>query len=134
MNRLLRLQFVLAAAFFAAACSTLPLDRSASLEAARAAYTSARNDPRVTQLAPEGLSRADQGMAAGEKSSRDWDPPARVDHLAYLARQQSLIAIEAGRARANQRAIEEASAERERLQQEVRAREAARVAQTQADA
>jgi outer membrane protein OmpA-like peptidoglycan-associated protein len=133
MTRLLLLQFMLAAALLATACGTLPPERSTPLDEARAAHASARNDPRVAQLAPEELSRADNAMALAEKSWRDWDPPERIDNLAYLARQQSLIAVEAARVRANQRVIEEASAERERLEREVRARDAARTAQAQAD-
>jgi outer membrane protein OmpA-like peptidoglycan-associated protein len=130
---LLRLQFIFAAALLAAACGTLPPERSAPLDEARAANATAHNDPRVGQLAPEELSRADNALAVAEKSWRDWDPPARIDHLAYLARQQSLIAVEAARVRANQRVIAEASAERERLQREIRVHDAARTAQAQAD-
>jgi outer membrane protein OmpA-like peptidoglycan-associated protein len=122
----------------AAACSTLPPGNPA-LDDARATYESARSDARVVQLAPAELDRAGQAMGLAESAWRDRARPSEVDHLAYLARQQSLTAIEVARGRANQASIDAASAERDRLRLEARTREAerkaeaARVAQAQSD-
>src|SRR5947207_14528512 len=130
---------LLLASLFLVACSTLP-PANPALDDARNTYYSARNDARVVQLAPIELDRAGQALNTAEYAWRDHARPSEVDHLAYLAKQQAITAIEAARTRANQAAIDSATAERERLRLEARTREAerraadARVAQAQSEA
>ena len=56
----------------------------------------------MLQLAPVELDRAGQALNTAEYAWRDHARPSEVDHLAYLAKQQAITAIEAARTRANQ--------------------------------
>jgi outer membrane protein OmpA-like peptidoglycan-associated protein len=113
-----------------AACSTLP-ERDAALESAHAAHDAARADPNVQMCAAAEYQRADATYLAAEAAWKDYDSHTRVDHLAYLAQRRAEQAIEAGRLKAAEASVAQASAERDRVRLEAQARNAA-VAQQQA--
>lgn len=103
------------------ACSTTP-DENASLESARTLVMQVRSDPQVVENAPVALDRAVTTLHAAEQAWRDGDE--RVDHLSYLARQRAATARELAGLKSAEQAVQQASADRDRLLLEARTREA----------
>lgn len=98
----------------------------AELLAARQAVMEAQNDPAVGANAPLQLDRSRQLLARAEA---EWSERGNGDASlsdAYLARQQAAIAREIAREREAEKAIQAATAERERVVLDMRAREADR--------
>ena len=112
-----------AASAVLAACATTP-PTNAALDGARAAYTQANADPVVARSAPAELQRAEQALQRAETALQSGAPTSDVDHYAYLARQRTAVAIEAGKvARADQQ-IADSQAERDRIVLASRTRDA----------
>lgn len=110
-----QLMFPLAVAAVAAGCTTAPPSQSQALEDARSTYQAVSADTQVLQTAPVELSDAAENLRRAEAAWRSGSNPMAVNHLAYLANQQALIAREkAGLAQA-ERTIETASAERNQV-------------------
>lgn len=105
------------------ACSTTPPEKS-PLERARMDLQSARDNPQTATLAATELQTADAALHRANQAQASNAPAATVDHFAYLASQRAAIAQEAGRQKAAEQRISEASAERDRMQLENRTREA----------
>jgi outer membrane protein OmpA-like peptidoglycan-associated protein len=105
------------------ACSTTP-EKNASLEAARTAVMQIHSDPQVVANAPLALDRAMTTLSAAEQAWRDSPGDARVDHLAYLARQRAATARELAGLKSAEQAVQQASANRDQLLLEARTREA----------
>ena len=119
MLRLILKSSALVAVALFAACDTLP-ERNAMLEGARGVYDSAFSDPLVQANAPAEL---DQASAAFNEADRAWrhdETQSDVDHLAYLAKRKSEIALVTARLKADELAIQSASAERDRLRLEAK--------------
>lgn len=121
-----------------AACQTTP-PQNADLVAARSTLSQARANPAVARSGAVELERALQAMTAAETA---WATDRNVDetrHLAYIARQRAEIALAVGRQADADLRVQQAGAERERVQLEARSREAdvatanARVAQADAN-
>ena len=72
------------------------------LDEAREAHRQASADPRVIQHALAELKVAGEALERAEAARNALDDPAVVDHLAYLAKQRSVISIEAARVKALQ--------------------------------
>src|SRR4051794_15983979 len=121
-----------AVALIVAGCATFS-ERNPELEAARAALESAQRDPAVVSYAPNELARASEAYRRADNAARDRRDAGEVDHLAYIARQRTAIAVETAHERTAQNAVEAATRERDRVQLEARTREAAR-AQAEANA
>lgn len=123
------------AALLAAACGSVPTGPNPALEAARAAYRAASADPQVLRSAQVELAQAEDNLRRADTAWQKGADPAVVDHLAYLAKQQALIAGERGRLAQARQTIETASAERNRVLLENRnlalARERDRLAMAQ---
>jgi hypothetical protein len=83
------------------ACAFVPKDYP-RLDEARLAHARARGDPLVARLAPEELSKAEELLNRAIAARDTLDDPAVVDHLAYLARQRAIIAMELARKRARE--------------------------------
>src|SRR5438093_2549380 len=107
------------------ACSTIP-ERDPAVEEARLALSSAQRDPRIAPLAPLELDQAAQAFRRAEAPWLDRGETRAVRHLAYLARQRAMIAVETARLRAAEAAVASADAERERVRLQARTREAER--------
>jgi outer membrane protein OmpA-like peptidoglycan-associated protein len=106
-----------------AACSSVPA-HNARLDEASNDYRVAQGDPQTSTLAPLELKQAGEAIEeANEAWARNSDP-ARVDHLAYLAKQRVALANEAGRRKAAETAVARASADRDQLLLAARTREA----------
>lgn len=115
------LPIIVAAAL--AGCSTLPATDS-PLAQARIAYSSAQANPQVTALAPGELKQAGDSLDRANNASSKGDSSARVDHLAYVAKQQVSIALETAAQKEAESMVANAGAERDRVRLEARTREA----------
>jgi len=105
------------------ACAVAP-ERNTALEEARSAYSTAINNREVVQYAPVILNKARDELATAERLSREQSDPVPVTHHAYLSKTNTAIALETAQLKAAERAVQNASAERESLVLQARAREA----------
>lgn len=120
-TRLLPLTLIAAAVL--AGCSSLPANNSL-LEEARADYSSAQANPKVTSLAPGELSQAGTSLDRANSAWSKDESKTQVDHLAYIAKQQVAIARETADQKAAELAVTNAAAERDAVRLEARTREA----------
>lgn len=120
-----------------AACSSTP-DQNTQLEQARAEYERAQSSSQVTSLAAEELKKAGDSLTAADRAWKEREEEARINHLAYLAKQRVTIAEETANNRAAQQTVESASAERDQMRLALRTNEAdaanRNLAQTEAEA
>lgn len=109
------LTLALAGAAVAAGCASTPPAQNLALQDARTTYQAVSADGLVQQAAPVELSDAAKNLHLAEAAWQNGADPVAVNHLAYLANQQALIAREkAGLAQA-ERTIQSASAERSQV-------------------
>ena len=120
-TRLLPLTLIAAAVL--AGCSSLPANNSL-LEEARADYSSAQANPKVTALAPGELSQAGTSLDRANSAWSKDESKTRVDNLAYVAKQQVAIARETADQKAAELAVTNAAAERDAVRLQARTREA----------
>lgn len=69
------------------------------LDDAASAYRSAAADPQVASFAPGELRSAGELLERAEQARATLQDAAEVDHLAYLVKQRTAIAVEAARQR-----------------------------------
>ncbi len=105
-----------------AGCNTMPAQNS-SLAEAHARYSSAQSSPAITNQAPlelqqagDTLSKADAALSQGED--------AKVNQLAYIAKQQVAIAEATAKQKTAELAVVNASAQRNQVLVEARTAEA----------
>jgi outer membrane protein OmpA-like peptidoglycan-associated protein len=128
-----------AVAAILAACATTP-QRSEQLEQARAEIQTLSQDPLAQQAAGRDLEAARKNLQEAEVALQQKQPPATVDHLAYLAKRHA----EAGEARVSEahsrQEVARAQEDRNKILMDSRTREAqnaqlnAQSAQAQAEA
>jgi outer membrane protein OmpA-like peptidoglycan-associated protein len=115
-----------------AACATAP-QRSEQVEQARAEIQTLTQDPMAQQAAGKDLEAARKSMQDAEMALQQKQPPAVVDHYAYLAKRHA----EAGEARVaeahSRQEVARAEDDRNKILMDSRSREAMN-AQSQADA
>jgi outer membrane protein OmpA-like peptidoglycan-associated protein len=115
-----------------AACATAP-QRSEQVEQARAEIQTLTQDPLAQQAAGKDLEAARKSMQDAEMALQQKQPPAVVDHYAYLAKRHA----EAGEARVSEahsrQEVARAEGDRNKILMDSRSREAMN-AQSQADA
>ncbi|HEY6484655.1 MAG TPA: OmpA family protein [Steroidobacteraceae bacterium] len=118
-----KIMFVGALAVLVAACASAP-PRSEQLEQARAAVETLSQDPLAQQAAQDDLHSARNSLQQAQTALQQKQPPAIVDHFAYLAQRQA----EAGEARcaeARARAeVARSQQERDQILLDARTREA----------
>ena len=112
----------LIAAAILSGCSSVP--KNSSLTDAHSSYDSARSNPQVTNLAAlelkeagDSLSKADSALSKGESEDT-------VNHLAYIAKQQTRIAQEIAKQKTAELAVINADAKRDQVRLEARTAEA----------
>lgn len=106
-----------------AACASGPVN-NAQLSEARRAYETAAADAHVVRSAPIELRHAQQALQKADAAARDGDDVSEVEHYAYLSRQRTEVAIQAGRIAQSDEAIAQAQATRDRILITARTREA----------
>jgi outer membrane protein OmpA-like peptidoglycan-associated protein len=115
-----------------AACATAP-QRSEQVEQARAEIQTLTQDPLAQQAAGKDLEAARKSMQDAEMALQQKQPPAVVDHYAYLAKRHA----EAGEARVSEahsrQEVARAEGDRNKILMDSRSRETMN-AQSQADA
>ena len=109
------LPFLMIGAAVMAGCSTLPPLQNPALSTAHAIYQAAAADPQILRSAPVELARAREHLNRAETAWQNGEDSVRVNHLAYLATQQALIANEQARLTEARQNIETASAERSQV-------------------
>ncbi len=120
-NRILPLTLIVAAAL--AGCSSLPANNSL-LDEARNDYRNAQSSPQVTSLAAAELSQAGNSLDKANDAWTKEEGTVKIDHLAYVAKQQVAIARETAQQKAAELAVANAVAERDAVRLEARTREA----------
>ena len=131
MNHSLRLTAAAAMLALLGACASRPPQPNAALEEARQLYGTVSNNPTVVQGAAIELDRARKALDRADEAWNDERDPAQTNHLAYLAKQLTVVARETGAQREAEARVQQASAERERVRAEARTAEA-QTAQSQA--
>ena len=106
-----------------AACGSAPKPVPA-LEEAKGAYARAAADESVARHAPEALDEANRALKAAESRWRDKEHVSGVEHYSYLASQRVEIARLIAETKENNRKLENAKLERQRVQLELRSGEA----------
>ena len=119
----LRLALVPAAAVLLVACASTPPNNPA-LNEARALYTQAANDVSTARAAPLELRSAQQALQQADAALKAGDDPSAVDHFAYLARQRTATAMQAGVIARAEESATMSTADRTRIVMEARTREA----------
>lgn len=104
-------------------CSSMPLANS-TLDQAHADYSDAQANPGVAQFAGGELRLANDALLKADTAWRNREDSGVVTHLAYVARQQVAIAQQSASQRADEQAIVNAGAERDRARLAARTREA----------
>lgn len=106
---------------------------NAALDEAKAAYQAAQANPAVMRSAPLELKKAEMALTTASETFQTKGDVAVVEHQAYLSKQHSAIAQEIGNQKMAEAAVEQASAERNKVLLQARATEAS-LAQKQAAA
>lgn len=113
----------LAAALVLGACSSLPADNAALMNA-RAAFDAAQNNAQTRQMAVAELSTAGTALNRANEAFKRGDSLAEVNHLAYLASQQVAVAQQTARQKTADAQVLSAEAERDRTRLAARTSEA----------
>lgn len=121
--RLTRTAAALAMAGLLAACASGPATTSQLTEAHRA-YDSAAADAQVVRSAPLELRKAQEALAKADAAANANDDLSTVDHYAYLARQRTEVAVQAGQIARSDEIVAQAQANRDRIVIDARTREA----------
>ena len=119
-NRSLPLSLIAVAML--AGCTTIP-PKNTALEDARSAYSSARTNSQVVNLAPIELQKAGETLSKADAALNKGDDAA-VNQLAYLTKQQVAIAQETAKRKAAEAAVISASAQRDQVRLAARTAEA----------
>ena len=119
----LRASLALAASLALGACSSLPVDNPALLNA-RAAFASAQSDPQVQTLAAVELGVASTALNRANDAFTRGESLSQVDHLAHLASQQVGVAQQAMLQKRAEAQLLSAEAERDRVRLAARTSEA----------
>jgi outer membrane protein OmpA-like peptidoglycan-associated protein len=119
----MRLALAPVAAVFLVACASVPVTNP-KLDEARALYSQAAADADAARSAPLELRSAQLALARAEAAFKAGEDSAIVDHHAYLARQRSATALQAGEIARAEQAVSASAGERDRILMEARTREA----------
>lgn len=114
---------VLAIAIMAGACSSMPTSTSLLTET-RSDYIAAQSNPEIARHAQLEMKQAREALQQADAASEDKDSAAKVDKLAYLAKQKIAVAQEVAKQRAAEANVASAAKERDRMRLEQRTNEA----------
>jgi outer membrane protein OmpA-like peptidoglycan-associated protein len=95
-----------------------------ALEEARSAVQKAQSNPDVVNNAPVELKRAESALDEGEQLLEQNADKVKIDHQAYMAKQQAAIAQQIGQRAAAEDAILQAGAQRKEILLEARSAQA----------
>jgi outer membrane protein OmpA-like peptidoglycan-associated protein len=106
-----------------AACATTP-PGNVNLTDAHLAYDQATRDPDTVRFAQADLQAASQALQNGDAALNKGDSVQQVDHYAYLARQRTASAMQAGAAARADQSVTQARVQRDQIVIAARTREA----------
>lgn len=121
-----------------AACSSMPADNAALMDA-HVAYNTAESNPATREYAGAEMLQARMALDRADRAQKDGETLSKVEHLAYEAKQHVAIANQIAERKNAEQSVAEANAERDHIRLEARTREAdaarmnAEVAQSQAE-
>ncbi|MDP3878105.1 MAG: OmpA family protein [Methylobacter sp.] len=121
MQNIRYLPLSLIAAAVVSGCSAVPTQ---SLLDARSRYSEVRTNPEVTNLAPVELKRASDSLNKAEYALSEDEDENVIDHLAYIARQQTEIALVTAQKKTAEIAVTTAGAKRDKVRLDARTAEA----------
>lgn len=113
---------IVIAIYTVSGCSSTP--HNPSLAQAHTHYNSALANPRVTNMAALELKEAGNILDKADVALNKGENDAKVNHLAYLAKQQVAIAQETAKAKIAESVVANADVERDRILLEARTAEA----------
>jgi outer membrane protein OmpA-like peptidoglycan-associated protein len=113
----------IAALIGVAGCSSLPQE-NINLESARREFVAAQNNASVRQYAPSELKLANDAMSQANDAWASDETMARVNHLAYLAKQRTAIAEETTKQKLAEASVANADVNRDKLRLAARTDEA----------
>ena len=96
------------------ACSSLPADNVA-LNSANQNFINAQNSPKVQQLAPVELAKAQTALIQAQAAWNNQGQEAEINHLAYLTKQSVAIAVETTKRKSAELEVANAADERNRV-------------------
>jgi len=97
---------------------------NAALSDAHFSYDSARVNPNVASLAAPELKEAGDSLAKADQALNNGESPVEINHLAYLATQQVLVAQETAKRKSAEAVVANAKADRTQIRLEARTAEA----------
>ncbi len=103
-------------------CSSTP-ERNSAVDEASANFRVAQADPSVQKYAAIELKDAGDALARAEAAFKEEAKPADVEHLAYLAKQKTAIAVARANNKSYQEAIAQSTSEREKILLQARSNE-----------
>lgn len=112
----------LIAAAILAGCNTMPTQNS-SLAEAHGMYSSAQSNPEITKQAPLELQQAGETLNKADTALSQGEDDAKVNQLAYIAKQQVAIAEATAKQKTAELAVVNAGAQRNQVLIEARTAE-----------
>jgi outer membrane protein OmpA-like peptidoglycan-associated protein len=123
MNKKLLMSLSSAVLIGITACSSLPQENT-NLETARKDFIAVQTSAAVQQNAPEELKLANDAISKANDAWAADETMARVNHLSYLAKQRSAIALEISKQRVAEASVASADVNRDKLRLAARTDEA----------
>ncbi|WP_348027481.1 OmpA family protein [Rhodoferax sp.] len=123
MKNLYTTPLALAVAVLLGACSSMPTNTTL-LEQTHSDYRMAQASPSVNRYAPLELQQAGVALARADASANDKDKPAKVDELAYLAKQKIALTQEVASRKMAEAEVLAGSKEADQLRLQQRSNEA----------
>jgi outer membrane protein OmpA-like peptidoglycan-associated protein len=123
MNKIKLTPVLLAIAVLVGACSSMPTSTSLLTET-RSDYIEAQGNPTVARYAQLEMKQAQAALEQADTASSDKESAAKVDKLAYLAKQKIAVAQEVAKQRFAEASVTSAAKERDQIRLDQRTNEA----------
>lgn len=123
------LPLLLLASSLLSACSSMPTT-TPLLEQARADFVSAQNSPQVANYAKAEMQAASDALREANAAATEREPVARIDQLAYLAKQKIATTQEIAKQKAAEASVADSGKQRDAMRLEQRTNEADRAKQS----
>lgn len=123
MKKISSMPILLAIAALVAACSSMPKTTSL-LDQTRNDYLTAQSNPNVANYAPLEMKQAAEALEQANAAARDADSAAKIDKLAYVAKQKIALTQEVAKQKSAEASVASAGKERDQIRLDQRTKEA----------
>jgi outer membrane protein OmpA-like peptidoglycan-associated protein len=123
MKKISSMPILLAIAALVAACSSMPKTTSL-LDQTRNDYLTAQSNPNVATYAPLEMKQAAEALEQANAAARDADSAAKIDKLAYVAKQKIALTQEVAKQKSAEASVASAGKERDQIRLDQRTKEA----------